>query len=47
MTWWVAFDYYGQDYYNAMGVYNHDRTWQAPMHASMQAAYATYTSTNL
>jgi beta-glucuronidase len=46
-TWWLAFDYYGADYYNGMGVYNHMRTWHAPVYDSMKSSYGIYTQNNL
>jgi beta-glucuronidase len=47
MTWWVFADYFGQDYYNAMGVYNHARTWYSPVHDSMRLHYGQFLATNL
>jgi beta-galactosidase len=47
-TWWLAFDYYGSNYYNSMGVYNMERTWTQPdTFSAMVANYTSYTSSNL
>ncbi|HME55794.1 MAG TPA: glycoside hydrolase family 2 TIM barrel-domain containing protein [Candidatus Lokiarchaeia archaeon] len=47
-TWWLAFDYYGANYYNAMGVYNMARTWAQPdTFNAMVLAYTNYTHNNL
>ncbi len=47
-TWWLAFDYYGPNYHNSMGVYNMARTWNetATLNA-MVANYTTFTASNL
>ena len=47
MTWWIAFDYFGENYYNGMGVFNHARSWHSPVYFSMQTAYGNYTMNNL
>lgn len=47
MTWWIAFDYFGQNYYNSMGIFNHERTWHSITFDSMYAAYTEYTKFNL
>lgn len=47
VTWWLAFDYYGRDYHNSMGIYNHARTWASPTLPVMRAAYTNYTRANL
>jgi hypothetical protein len=47
MTWWIFADYHGPDYENGMGVYNHNRTWYAPVYDSMKQSYSEYTSQNL
>ncbi len=47
MTWWIFADYHGPDYYNSMGIYNHDRTWSSPTYHVMKAKYAEYTANNL
>jgi hypothetical protein len=47
-TWWLAFDYFGTNYYNGMGVYNMARTWyEAPTFNAMVANYTTFTASNL
>ena len=47
MTWWIFADYHGSNYYNAMGVYNHDRSWKSPLYPVMQSKYEEFTSENL
>ncbi len=47
-TWWIAFDYWGPNYYNSMGVYNMNRTWhEQDTFDAMVANFSAYTSTNL
>nr|MDO8114696.1 glycoside hydrolase family 2 TIM barrel-domain containing protein [Candidatus Sigynarchaeota archaeon] len=47
-TWWLAFDYYGSNYYNGMGVYNMARTWhQNDTFDAMVANYTTFTAANM
>jgi hypothetical protein len=47
-TWWLAFDYYGSNYYNGMGVYNMERSWHEPAtFNAMVANYTSYTAANL
>ncbi|MHA1698409.1 MAG: glycoside hydrolase family 2 protein, partial [Promethearchaeota archaeon] len=47
MTWWIAFDYYGPDYYNSMGIYNQERTWHSITFEVMKEAYTNFTRNNL
>jgi hypothetical protein len=47
MTWWIFADYHGPNYYNSMGVYNHDRSWKSAVYDSMKDSYAIYTAANL
>ncbi len=47
MTWWLAFDYYGRDYYNTMGIYNMERNWSSPTFDVMRDHYLNYTKNNL
>jgi beta-galactosidase len=47
-TWWLAFDYFGTNYYNGMGVYNMERSWHEPAtFNAMVANYTSYTAANL
>jgi beta-glucuronidase len=47
-TWWLAFDYFGSNYYNGMGVYNMARTWyEAPTFNAMVVNYTAFTASNL
>ncbi|MEX2684556.1 MAG: glycoside hydrolase family 2 protein [Candidatus Sigynarchaeota archaeon] len=47
-TWWLAFDYYGPNYHNSMGVYNMARTWYEPAtFSAMVANYTAFTAANL
>jgi hypothetical protein len=46
-TWWLAFDYYGTNYYNSMGIYNIQRTWHSITFDSMVLDYTNYTRNNL
>jgi beta-glucuronidase len=47
-TWWLAFDYYGPNYYNGMGIYNIERSWnESTTFNAMVANYTTFTSLNL
>lgn len=46
-TWWLAFDYYGTNYYNSMGIYNHERTWHSQTFDAMVPAYSNFTRNNI
>jgi len=47
MTWWIFADYFGPDYYNSMGIYNHLRNWTSPTYTVMKSGYSTFTANNL